>query len=81
MRLTEVFRQAARSRIVNSAHQINRGAIPDLSKPEGDSDFYFVAGGRSANSGGAMIIDLVKTHIPQGALGSMRYATSMCCAR
>ena len=42
-RLTEVFRQAARSRIVTTAHGINRGAIPDLSRPEGDSDFYFVA--------------------------------------
>ena len=41
VRLTEVFRQAAQSRIVTSAHGINRGAIPDLSRPEGDSDFYF----------------------------------------
>ena len=41
-RLTEVFRQAARSRIVTSAHGINRGAIPNLSRPEGDSDFYYV---------------------------------------
>ena len=32
VRLTEVFRQAARSRIVTSAHGINRGAIPDLSR-------------------------------------------------
>ena len=33
VRLTEVFRQAARSRIVATAHGINRGAIPDLSQP------------------------------------------------
>ena len=33
VRLTEVFRQAARSRIVTSAHGINRGLIPDLSTP------------------------------------------------
>ena len=31
VRLTEVFRQAAQSRIVTTAHGINRGAIPDLS--------------------------------------------------
>ena len=43
VRLTEVFRQAAQSRIVTTAHGINRGVIPDLSRPEGDSDFYFVA--------------------------------------
>ena len=29
-RLTEVFRQAAESRIITSAHRINRGAMPDL---------------------------------------------------
>ena len=64
VRLTEVFRQAARSRIVGSAHQINRGAIPDLSKPEGDSDFYFVAAD-DPPSAAARIVDLVKTHIPR----------------
>ena len=47
VRLTEVFRQAAKSRIITSAHQINRGSLPDLSRPEGDSDFYFVRGRRS----------------------------------
>src|SRR5215813_5963925 len=31
VRLTEVFRQAAQSRIITSAHRINRGFIPDLS--------------------------------------------------
>src|SRR6476469_8853821 len=42
VRLTEVFRQAARSRIITSAHRINQGSIPDLSPPEAESDFYFV---------------------------------------
>ena len=37
VRLTEVFRQAARSRIVTAAHGINRGAIPDLSRPGGET--------------------------------------------
>ena len=37
-----LFRQAAQSRIITSAHKINQGSIPDLSKPEGDSDFYFM---------------------------------------
>ena len=30
VRLTEVFRQAAESRIIVNAHRINRGLIPDL---------------------------------------------------
>jgi exodeoxyribonuclease V alpha subunit len=42
IRLTEVFRQAAQSRIVTMAHRINKGELPDFTKPEGDSDFYFV---------------------------------------
>src|SRR4051794_41468900 len=53
VRLTEIFRQAAESRIITSAHRINRGLVPDLSKPEGNSDFYFRAGGRSGDCRGA----------------------------
>ncbi len=39
IRLTEIYRQGAQSRIITSAHRINRGYLPDLSRPEGDSDF------------------------------------------
>ncbi|WP_264815316.1 SF1B family DNA helicase RecD2, partial [Acidomonas methanolica] len=41
VRLTEVFRQAAQSRIITNAHRINEGKMPELSAEEG-SDFYFV---------------------------------------
>jgi exodeoxyribonuclease V alpha subunit len=41
-RLTEVFRQAAQSRIVTNAHRINRGQMPELSQAKESSDFYFV---------------------------------------
>ena len=64
VRLTEVFRQAARSRIVGSAHRINRGAIPDLSRPEGDSNFYFVPA-EDPETAATRVVDLVKTHIPR----------------
>jgi exodeoxyribonuclease V alpha subunit len=30
VRLTEVFRQAAQSRIITNAHRINQGFIPDV---------------------------------------------------
>ena len=63
VRLTEVFRQAARSRIVTSAHGINRGAIPDLSRPDGDSDFYFVSA-EDPETAAVRIVDLVKSRIP-----------------
>jgi exodeoxyribonuclease V alpha subunit len=41
VRLTEVFRQAAESRVIVNAHRINRGQMPEMQSVEG-SDFYFV---------------------------------------
>jgi len=42
-RLTQVFRQAAESLIVQNAHRINRGEFPHLVKPgERTSDCYFI---------------------------------------
>jgi exodeoxyribonuclease V alpha subunit len=64
VRLTEIFRQAASSRIIVSAHRINGGQMPELSKPDGDSDFYFVPAA-DPETAVARIIDLVKTRIPQ----------------
>lgn len=40
-RLTEIYRQAASSRIVLAAHDVNRGERPPL-KNEADSDFFFI---------------------------------------
>jgi exodeoxyribonuclease V alpha subunit len=42
VRLTEVFRQAAHSRIITNAHRINDGQMPMLSGQDQDSDFYFI---------------------------------------
>jgi exodeoxyribonuclease V alpha subunit len=64
VRLTEVFRQAAQSRIVTSAHRINRGAMPDLSRPEGESDFYFVRADEPEVAV-SRIVEMVRTRIPQ----------------
>jgi exodeoxyribonuclease V alpha subunit len=64
VRLTEIFRQAAQSRIITSAHKINQGSIPDLSRPEGDSDFYFVPAD-DPEAAVPRIIELVKVRIPQ----------------
>ena len=41
-RLTEVFRQAAHSRIITNAHRINQGLMPELPGAREESDFYFV---------------------------------------
>jgi exodeoxyribonuclease V alpha subunit len=42
VRLTEVFRQAASSKIITNAHLIRQGQMPDLRTAESGSDFYFV---------------------------------------
>jgi exodeoxyribonuclease V alpha subunit len=42
VRLTEVFRQAANSRIITTAHQVNAGRYPDLPSKDEPSDFYFI---------------------------------------
>jgi exodeoxyribonuclease V alpha subunit len=64
VRLTEVFRQAALSRIITNAHRINQGAMPDLRPPETESDFYFVQGD-DPETAVSRIIELVKTRIPK----------------
>jgi exodeoxyribonuclease V alpha subunit len=65
VRLTEIFRQAAQSRIVVSAHQVNRGELPDLDPPGGGaaSDFYFVARD-DPEAARATVVDLVADRIP-----------------
>lgn len=43
LRLTEIFRQAASSRIIVNAHRINRGLLPERpADPTAPSDFYFI---------------------------------------
>jgi exodeoxyribonuclease V alpha subunit len=63
VRLTEVFRQAAASRIIINAHRINQGAMPDLSGPAGESDFYFVPA-EDPETAVQPILELVRTRIP-----------------
>ena len=63
-RLTEVFRQAAHSRIVVNAHAVNAGRLPDLSRPEGESDFYFVRAD-DPEAAVARILEIVRTRVPR----------------
>jgi exodeoxyribonuclease V alpha subunit len=64
VRLTEVFRQASESRIIMGAHRINQGLIPDLSRPDAMSDFYFVQAD-DPEVAATRIVELVKTRIPR----------------
>ena len=63
VRLTEVFRQAAQSRIVVSAHRINQGQMPDLFRPDTETDFYFVPAD-DPETAIARITELMRTRIP-----------------
>jgi len=64
-RLTEVFRQAASSRIITTAHAINAGTIPDLRPPsEGaTTDFYFLPA-ETPEQAVALILKVVGERIP-----------------
>src|SRR5207247_541962 len=64
VRLTEVFRQAAKSQIIVNAHRINEGVFPDLRRPESESDFYFVEAD-DPEAAVPRIVELVKTRIPR----------------
>jgi len=64
-RLTEIFRQAARSRIITNAHRVNKGQMPELtlSKDE-ETDFYFIDAAEPEDAA-SKIVELVKTRIPR----------------
>ncbi len=62
VRLTEVFRQAAESRIIANAHRINQGGMPDWAR-DPDSDFHFVPC-RDAEDAATKIVEIVKDRIP-----------------
>jgi len=63
VRLTEIFRQAAQSTIIRSAHQVNMGQVPDL-RHERTSDFFFL---RREDPAQAVetIVDLVGRRLPE----------------
>ncbi len=64
-RLTEVFRQAASSRIITTAHAVNGGRLPDLRPPSdgGLTDFYFLPA-ETPEEAIAVILKVVRERIP-----------------
>jgi len=64
VKLTEIFRQAATSNIITTAHLINKGIIPNLNPSKNESDFYFI----EAEHGDDIInkiIAMIKDRIPK----------------
>ena len=63
VRLTEIFRQAARSQIIVNAHRINNGEIPRNAEIEGLSDFY-VVNSQTPENIHAKLMQMVTERIP-----------------
>jgi exodeoxyribonuclease V alpha subunit len=63
VRLTEIFRQAASSRIIVNAHRINRGEMPERSEAAA-SDFYFISSD-SPEDIHDKLLEVVTTRIPK----------------
>ena len=64
IRLTEIFRQAAASKIVTSAHRINSGELPILDAPRSDSDDFFFIERDDPIKARETIVELVAERIP-----------------
>ena len=78
VRLTEVFRQAANSRIITNAHRIRRGQMPDMSAADPSSDFHFVER-EDPEKIAATLVKLVQERIPERfALDPIRDVQVLC---
>ena len=65
VRLTEVFRQAATSRVIVNAHRINQGQMPEATPAgTGRSDFY-VVDAAEPEIAAAKIVAVVRDRIPK----------------
>lgn len=66
VQLTEIYRQAQASRIVQNAHRVNHGEAPELLPPTGKNrheDAFFIAT-HTPESTQAQLIDLVTRRLP-----------------
>jgi len=62
VRLTRIFRQAQKSRIVMSAHAINQGRFPDMSNGR-DTDFFFTFRTQAAFCNEGKIVGYLYLHM------------------
>ena len=62
VRLTEIFRQAAQSAIVRTAHMVNAGQMPDLRA--NDNDFFFLSR-KDPVAAEQTIVDLCRRRLPE----------------
>ena len=62
--LNEIFRQAKESRIIVSAHKINKGILPSL-KPSGPKDDFYFIEQEDPEEVLKIILELVKERVPR----------------
>lgn len=62
-RLTQIFRQAAASRIVTCAHEINGGRFPNMDSTPKDSDFFFIER-EDPESIAATVVEVMRQRLP-----------------
>jgi exodeoxyribonuclease V alpha subunit len=63
VRLTEIFRQAGGSRIIQNAHRINAGALPASVAGDENSDFYFISR-EDPERIAETLVEVVKERVP-----------------
>ena len=64
-RLTEVFRQAAESRIISNAHLINSGRMPRWQRKGQENDDFYFAACEEPEQAAQMVLRLVRERIPE----------------
>ncbi|MCD8535095.1 MAG: ATP-dependent RecD-like DNA helicase [Verrucomicrobia bacterium] len=78
VKLTQVFRQAAESRIITIAHEINQGLTGDLECAESDNDFFFIQRDEPEKAADTLV-NLVARKIPQKLnLDPIRHIQVLC---
>ena len=78
VRLTEVFRQAAHSRIITTAHRLNEGLMPEMPAKQAESDFYFIDRAEPEEIA-ATVLEMVKARVPaKFKLDSIRDIQVLC---
>lgn len=63
-RLTEIFRQAATSAIITTAHQINRGIAPQKTAKGSATDFFYIPAD-DAESARQILLNVVTRRLPE----------------
>lgn len=64
VRLLEIFRQAAESRIIVNAHRMNNGLVPEIDNASQNNDFFFLRAANDEETAKTLVslIDRMSTH-------------------